>query len=321
MHKFLKMILAPWTVLELGLGYLNVKWEKWNEHTKVERFHQHYGSSPLDIADIWYDLVHDDGTYLQDDVLLESEKNEKGFIKYIMTHLWLWTYPKNAGVFSSRFGLCERNCRGEPLWKWIRRIGALKVKKIKWENVDGSEYLEVFAASVDGVDFHLREERHPTLPRDTKASSHKIKKYAAKYEIALAVHRPKCVHISGPYKGGVSDITIFRIGGLREKFEKMNRVIRGIRRVKLCLADRGYHSKEENDNEIFSLPNTHDSKELNNFNSHGCLCHETFNGRLKFFDVLSAPFRHGFNKHKHVFEAVVVIVQYQMDNGSPIYAV
>jgi hypothetical protein len=33
-------------------------------------------------------------------------------------------------------------------------------------------------------------------------------------------------------------------------------------------------------------------------------------------------FRHGgMDEHKHVFEAVVVIVQYQMDNGSPIFAI
>jgi hypothetical protein len=45
------------------------------------------------------------------------------------------------------------------------------------------------------------------------------------------------------------------------------------------------------------------------------------NGRLKCFGSLSAQaFRHGFDKHKFVFEAVVVTVQYQMDDGSPIFA-
>jgi hypothetical protein len=65
-----------------------------------------------------------------------------------------------------------------------------------------------------------------------------------------------------------------------------------------------------------------DSKALGNFKSRGRLRQETFNGRLKFFRSLSDTFRHGFDKHKLVFEAIVVIIQqYQMDNGSEIYAV
>jgi hypothetical protein len=32
-------------------------------------------------------------------------------------------------------------------------------------------------------------------------------------------------------------------------------------------------------------------------------------------------FRHGFDKHGFALEAVVVIVQYQMGNGSPIFKV
>ena len=46
----------------------------------------------------------------------------------------------------------------------------------------------------------------------------------------------------------------------------------------------------------------------------------TFNGRLKIFASLANTFRHGAAKHKFVFEAIVTIVQYQMDNGSPIFA-
>jgi hypothetical protein len=73
--------------------------------------------------------------------------------------------------------------------------------------------------------------------------------------------------------------------------------------------------------ELFSTPNPMDSKKLQNFKSRARLRQETFNGRLKTFCSLSALFQHGFNKHKFVVEAVVVIVQYQMDNGSPIFAV
>ena len=43
-------------------------------------------------------------------------------------------------------------------------------------------------------------------------------------------------------------------------------------------------------------------------------------GRLKTFKSISGKFRNGLGKHKD-FEAVCVIAQYQMENGSPLYDV
>lgn len=244
--QYSNMFLAPSQVLLLGLEYANAKFDRWSAATCLMFFHQFYGSSPLDVADIWFDMVNDDGRYLGEELILKkSEKNKAGFKKYIMTHFWLWTYPKNSGVFSLASGYCERLCRGKMVWTWIKRISSLKGKKICWENVSSPEHLEILAVLVDGIDCHLRKQKHCTLPRDNKGCSHKFNKYTAKYEIAMAVHRPKCVHIAGPYKGGVHDLTIFDKSGLRQKINNMNKTIRSVRHVKLCLADRGYHSKDE----------------------------------------------------------------------------
>jgi hypothetical protein len=87
------------------------------------------------------------------------------------------------------------------------------------------------------------------------------------------------------------------------------------------IVDRGYRTGIEDEQGMFSFPDNMDSKELNNFKSRARLCQETFNGRLKFHRSLWDTFQHGFGKHNFVFEAIVVIVQYQMDNGSEIYAV
>ena len=196
-------------------------------------------------------------------------------------------------------------------------------KKIPWEDVDSGDNLRVFAISTNGVDCKLRKEKHAFLPRDNSACLHKMNSAAAKYEIALSIQRAKCVHIAGPFKGGVNDLEMFRTGGLRDKLQKVNMAICGFRRVKLNIANQGYNCKATHpeDAKLFALPNAADSTELNKFKSRTRLGHETFNARLKFFSALSLPFRHGFAKHKFVFEAIVVIVQYQMDNGSPIYAV
>ncbi len=160
--------------------------------------------------------------------------------------------------------------------RWVKKIATKKAKKIRWEHVANEGRLEIVSISDDGTDFKLQEWKHATLPRDNAGCSHKMKHAAAKYEVVLSVHRAKVVHIAGPFKGGTHDLEM-----------------RGIRRVKLCLADWGYNSKEADEAYLFSLPNGFDSKELNNFKSCGRLRHETFNGRLKNFNCLSETFRHG----------------------------
>jgi hypothetical protein len=315
------MFVSPRDILAYALEeILKVRVTRWSEASKILFFHQHFGSAPLDVADIWYDLVA--GDYMPETLKLhEKEKTQKGLNRYLVTQFWLWTYPKNSRLLFSRFKCCEKYCRGEAIWTWIKRIAALKEKKIRWEHVTKKENLEIIAVSDDGTDFKLNEWKHPTLPRDNAGCSQKMKHAAAKYEVVLAVHRAKVVHIAGPFKGGTHDLEMFRQGGLKEKLIRLNRTVRGVRRVALCLADRGYKTNEPDEGYLFTLPNEFDSKELNNFKSRGRLRHETFNARLKSFKCLSDTFRHGFDKHRFVFEAVVVIVQYQMDNGSPIFSV
>ena len=54
-------ILSPSDVMQKGLGYIGIGREqqaKMSLKVKVEDFKAHYGSSPLVIANIWYDLCH-----------------------------------------------------------------------------------------------------------------------------------------------------------------------------------------------------------------------------------------------------------------------
>jgi hypothetical protein len=94
------MFLSPAQVLIYGLDFVEARYNRWSEKTRVEQFHRHYGSSPLVIADIWYDLVFDD--HLPEELALtEDEKNERGFKKYMTVQFWLWVYPKNSSLFAS----------------------------------------------------------------------------------------------------------------------------------------------------------------------------------------------------------------------------
>ena len=81
--------------------------------------------------------------------------------------------------------------------------------------------------------------------------------------------------------------------------------------------DGGYHGHP---NEL-STPNSHDSKEVNTFKGRALKRQEKFNGKTKNFDSLSGRFRHSVDRFKNCFEAVCVICQYQIENGSPLYDV
>jgi hypothetical protein len=304
----LSMLLSPAIVLKQGLRYVQVESKGMSKDKQNKEFHKHYGSSPTVLANIWYDLTTTD---IVEARVSEKEQCETGFRMFLVSHYYLWTYPKNSNLLASRFRICERYSRGRHIWKWIERIAALKKKKIIWDPRLNDSNSEIFVVTIDGTDFRAWEKKHPTLPRDNGQCSQKFNHGAVKYEIAISIFAAKVVWIGGSFRGGEHDMTMLREGGLLDK----------IAPGKLGVVDRGYKSSRPEVESKLSLPNVHDPKELNNFKSRSRLRQETFNGRLKFFNVLSQTFEHAFELHHLAFEAVVVIVQYQMDNGSPIFAV
>ena len=88
---------------------------------------------------------------------------------------------------------------------------------------------------------------------------------------------------------------------------------------KLGIVDGGYQTSEK-DEQILSQSKTMDGPEFKRFKSCARLRQETFNGRLKFFAILNNTFQHNPFQH-FLAEAVLVTVQYQMDNGAPIFDV
>ena len=299
------MLLSPNDVQGIGLDIMGVRRGRKNEKRLLLEFHKHCGSSPLDIADMWHDLCNYD-----DKLLSKKEKSEKGFKRFLAAQYWLWAKPKNAELFASRFGCCVDYVQGKELWIWIERMAFLAVKKIVWDASIDSKDTAVFGLSTDGVDFKMWERQHPDFPVDTKAMSHKFRSCGAKYIIALSCFRAKCVFIEGPFIGGKGDLDMFVESGLMKKMKDNGKV---------CVADRGFRSKHTHERKVFAYPDYMDSKELHNFKSRIRLRQESYNRRLKHFEALSSAFKNGFIKHGVALRAVATIVQYQMDNGSPIY--
>ena len=226
-------------------------------------FQQHYGSSSLVVAAIWYDLWT---TEIQAAKLTGEEKSQQGFKRFMMVLFFLWTYPKNRGLIQTRFKMCRNYCGGKRLWEWIEKIAALKDEVIIWEDELNDPDTETFILSVDCTDLRTWEpSSHPFLNIDKKEMSHKHNHAAKKFEIALSLFRPQIAFISGPHSGGTHDLTVFR---QRLKY----RILDG----KLVIADRGYQTSKE-DERMFSLPNLLDPSELYNFKSRACLHHEKLN--------------------------------------------
>jgi hypothetical protein len=78
------------------------------------------------------------------------------------------------------------------------------------------------------------------------------------------------------------------------------------------IANEGYRGEPE----YLSTQNQFDSKEIAWFNSRALARHETFNAKLKTFQIHDGTFWHSHNQHQAIFEAVCAVTVYKMDVGA-----
>ena len=188
MHTKINMatfnILSPNDILEKGMRYLGIYKATAAKAAKTLEFHKHNGSAPEVLADQWFDLLTTTFEYAR---LVGEERSENGFKNFLMTHFFLWTYPKNSSLLASRFKICRAYAEGQYVWKWVAKIAALKQKKIIWDPRFASRDSEIFIITVDGTDFRICEKKHPQNPVDRQMCSKKFKHAALKYELAISV--------------------------------------------------------------------------------------------------------------------------------------
>jgi hypothetical protein len=187
----------------------------------------------------------------------------------------------------------------------------MKAKKVVWNSILDDPNSEKLAITVDGVDCMTREMQDPYFNLDPKNSSHKFNGCGRKYLLALSVQRPELVWMSGGMKPSRHDTVSVREDGLKDLLAK----------GKFMIVDRGFNSKYEDEKLFYATPSELDSPELENYKTRCRMRQESFNRRLKCFQVLKSEFRHGADKHEIAFQAVAVTVVYQMENGSPIFSV
>ncbi|KAL7537676.1 hypothetical protein ACHAXR_011645 [Thalassiosira sp. AJA248-18] len=270
----------------------------------IERFKAHYGIEPITVWAIFRDLKKD-----------HPSVNLKHFMLALN---WFKLYDTEH-VLAGRWGNCEDHIRAK-VKEYARKIQSLKTKKIVFGGW-GDE--EVHIITVDGVNFMVQEFR---LDPGAKWFDHKTKSAGLTYELAIAIRRNKLVWIKGPEPAGSKhDITIFR-GGTKEQGKKKwdpNSLYFKLPAGKKAVGDSGYAGEP---GKVTTTRDQH-SSELKKFLGRAKNRQESFHARLKSFNILGQRFRHGKSTkdkmamHKTCVEAVCVIVQYDLENGHPLFEV
>jgi hypothetical protein len=290
-------------IFRIGLKYAEFEYRKeYKQATKHDRrrFSSAYTLSPEAIRSIFDDLhLVDTGEH----------RIKKPVIKYLfMTMNWWTEYRTESNMASNnkrKWGCTEKTI-AKHVWAYTRAIEALAQTKIVWPFEDDNMPQEIFIATVDGVHFKVYEMRQAPS-KNMKGS--KLGGAAVGYELAISIWKDNLVWINGPFPAGESDLVVYqKPGGLKSKVPQGKRLI----------GDKIYLSQPE-----VSGRNPSHSKKLADFIERCKARHETFNERLKLFKILSTCFRsktsNRLTKHKSVLTAICVAVQYDIENGHPLF--
>jgi hypothetical protein len=289
-------------ILKIGLllvGFRRRRIRRAKKKTNVERFRGHFGSNPNVCAQIFEDLQT---TNVEEARVPPVSRNVQYFLM-AMHHLKRYpTEVEREAIFDISHMWGRDWC-----WYYVEKMQALKAVKITWPEDNFGD--DIWGLTVDGTHCWIQEPQHPTWSMDSDFFSHKYGKAGLNYELGISIFESRLVWMNGPFPAGSNDLKVFKKPeGLKAKLRAVG---------KRAIGDGGYrgHTKEIN------TPNAHDSKEVKTFKGRALKRHEKFNGYTKNFDCLKGRFRHSVDRFACCFEAVLVICQYQMENGSPLYEV
>ena len=273
------------------------RWRKRNEKVNQQDFKRWCGVSPKSCADIWVDIQVDD-----------FKPNP---VHLLATLRFLRAYEFEHQL-AKTFNQTEKNIR-HWLRVYVPKLQALKSLKFSSLQEEAKDDGVIFLLSVDGTHCPIQEPR----PFSTKWSSFKLgKKAGVNYEIGLKIDESKLLWVNGPFPAGeLNDLSTFQQKGLKDSIPIGKR----------CIGD-GIYTPEY---ELISTKNDLDPREVAEFKERVLARHESFNSRLKNFQCLVSKFRHSIEtnsddiakavNHKAVFEAVCVLVMYEIGNGHPLF--
>lgn len=278
-------------ILYLGLSLVGFQEHRHKAmELRVRRFRAFFGVSPKALSSLYNDLSN-----------IMDKRNPSHFLMAIN---WLKLYDSEH-VLAGRWSLNEDTIRIN-VRNYVSKIQQLKQTKVQWGGFDDEE---IFIISVDGVHCRITEVRKDP---GAKWYSHKFNASGVSYELGIAVRSNRLVWINGPFPASEHDVTIFR-----RPTDPENGLKALIPDGKRAIGDSGYRGEPSK----VAVTRDGDSGEVKGFKARVKSRHETFNSRIKSFNVLDHAFRHGFDQHKKCFEAVCICVQFDIENGNGLFEV
>ena len=290
------------------------------------RFKEFFGAS-LEVVEILWEMLY------ERDFLPDNSQPKH----LLWTCYFLKVYPKQETGCSAVGGISgaiSPKTMKHWVWDFIERIGELvddvvstslyitiyyhyitlirtimrQTSKIIFESrLNRKDILNDCTMSIDGTDFRIPQQGKAC--KGNPFASHKYAgKSALRYELGIDILEGNLVWIQGPYPAGkFNDIAIFN-KVLRHYLEPWERVE----------ADNGYVGHGD---KIKCPKNVANPPENLKMQGRVRARHETLNGRLKNWGILSQTFRHDISLHGSVFHACAVITQLMIDNGEPLFNV
>jgi hypothetical protein len=256
-------------------------------------------------------------------VAMLKDLSSKQNVEHIMITLcWLKLY-ETEHVMSGRWGYGEEFCR-DIVKQTATTIQCLKAKKIRFGPFESKK---TYIGTVDCV--HCETNEFRTEPH-SKWYSHKHNGAGVSYEVVVDISDDKIIWIAGPKHASTHDITFFcggtQVSTNRYKNEATwdkNALYFQIPKGKKLIGDSGYSGEPSR----ISVTVVEHSAEVKEFFARAKSRQETINTRLKFFNILGDHFHHGkgaenkLRVHQTCFEAVCVLVHYDMENRHPLMEV
>jgi len=259
-----------------------------------------FGVHPIVLAELWHELQ----TTKVAGARINTSKTRSVHLKnFLRTLHFLKHYPTET-LRKYQHGQTRKTVR-KWCWYFVECIAALKASKIIFPGPD--EWQTVFIISVDGVQCRFHEVKHDTLSKDPKYYAHKFKGPGLGYEIALHLWESRMVWLRHSERTGWNDITVYR--------QQLKTMIPDGKKV---IADGGYRDAEDPQ---ISTPNVYDLPELKTFKARARMRQEHFHNRIKNFTCLTSQFRHSEDRHAQCFEAICVILCFEMELISPLFDV
>eukprot|EP00536_Pseudo-nitzschia_multiseries_P002194 jgi/Psemu1/183021/e_gw1.29.19.1 len=269
------------------------KCRKWNSRDMDRRFRSCFGCPSSVVVTIW------------NRILAHGPIKSGGGPKHLLWALIHLKVYSTVEIHCSIVGWPSATTFSKWAWYFVRRIAELKDELISLDNrfdgLNGVTHTTCFM-NVDGTDCPVFE----PWPFSKKMYSHKFNGPAVKYEVGVCLKTGWIVWINEPFVGSKNDGTIFKEG--------LSNLLHDDEAVEV---DRGYRGDDK-----MNLPDMGFTRIEKKMKSNARAQHETVNGRLKIFNVLTSHFRHMkpnrqgmMQEHKICFEAVAVITQLKFASG------